>query len=187
MASFLLFMSLTHWERRYHLFLLACYAGFAGYAITELARGAARLVRAPVAGAVVVAALALLIAIPSIERSARAVRTTLERQPLELLAAARYLERATAKGATVMAMRAQIAHLSGREWEELPVADSLDQLENALRKRPPDYLVYDRWMRRLRQGLVPLAAGDHSVAWLEPVYRDPAGGVVIYAVRLPKP
>jgi hypothetical protein len=187
MVSFLLFMSLTHWERRYHLFLLACYAGFAGFAIAELARGAARVVRAPIARALVVAALALLIAIPSIERSARAVRTTLERQPLELLPAARYLERATAKGTTVMAMRAQIAQLSGREWLELPVADSIAQLENALRERPPDYLVYDRWMRRLRQGLSPLAAGDGTVPWLEPVYRDPAGGIVIYAVRLPRP
>ena len=153
--SFLLFMSLTHWERRYHLFLLACYAGFAGFAITELARGAARLIRSSVAAGLVVAALVLLIAVPSITRSVRAVRTTLERQPVELLPAARYLERATSKGATVMAMRAQIAQLSGREWRELPGVDSLDQLQSALRERPPDYLVYDRWMHRLRRDWSP--------------------------------
>ena len=211
--SFLLFMSMTHWERRYHLFLLACYAGFAGFAIVELARGAGQLMRArdarrlsrasgttwlrpfsggagsmgaSLAAGLVVAALALVIAVPSIARSARAVRTTLERQPVELLPAARYLARATSKGATVMAMRAQIAQLSGREWQELPSADSLDELHGALRARPPDYLVYDRWMRRLRQGLVALATPDGTVSWLEPVYRDPTGDVVIYAVRLPR-
>jgi 4-amino-4-deoxy-L-arabinose transferase-like glycosyltransferase len=187
MASFLLFMSLTHWERRYHLFLLACYAGFAGFAITELARGAARLVRSPIAGRLVATALVLLIAYASITRSARAVRTTLERQPVELLPAARFLERATAKDATVMAMRAQIAQLSGREWRELPGVDTLDQLQKALRERPPDYLVYDRWMRRRRAGLAPLATPDASLSWLEPVYRDPTGAIVIYAVRLPRP
>ena len=67
------------------------------------------------------------------------------------------------------------------------VADTLDQLQNALRAEPPDYLVYDRWMRRLRAGLAPLATPDASVSWLEPVYRDPTGGIVIYAVRLPRP
>lgn len=203
--SFLLFMSLTHWERRYHLFLLACYAGLAGFAIAELGRGAARLVPAPgaarlfgpssatgslrssVPAGLVIAALALLIAIPSIERSARAVRTTLERQPVELLPAARYLERATPRDATVMAMRAQIAQLSRREWRELPAADSLDELHRALRERPPDYLVYDRWTRRLRTGLATLGAGNGAVEWLEPVYRDPAGEVVIYAVHLARP
>src|SRR5262245_37224706 len=201
--SFLLFMSLTHWERRYHLFLLACYAGLAGFAITELGRGAEKLVRSvaarrsprggvesaigpSVAAGLVVAALALLIAVPSVQRSARAVRTVLARQPIELLPAARYLERATPRRATVMAMRAQLAQLSGREWWELPPADSLDELHRALRERPPDYLVYDRWTRRLRAGLGTLAAGDGTVPWLEPVYRDAAGGVIIYAVRLPR-
>ena len=185
--SFLLFMSLTHWERRYHLFLLACYAGFAGFAITELARGAAGLFRASVAARLVVAALVLLIVVPSVSRSGRAVHTILERQPVELLPAAQYLKDAAPRNATVMAMRAQIAHLSGREWRELPVADSMDQLRAALRERPPDYLVYDRWMQRLRTGLAPLATPDGSASWLEPVYRDAAGGVVIYAIRLPPP
>jgi 4-amino-4-deoxy-L-arabinose transferase-like glycosyltransferase len=185
--AFLLFMSLTHWEPRYHLFLLACYAGFAGFAIAELAREAARWWRWPVGAWLVVAALALLIALPAAGRSWRAVETVLSRQPVELLPAADYLRRTAAPGATVMAMRAQIAYLGGREWRELPSADSLPQLEAALRERPPDYLVYDRWMRRLRGGLAALGTPDGEVAWLEPVYRDPAGGVVIYAVRLPRP
>ena len=147
-------MSLTHWERRYHLFLLACYAGFAGFAIAELARGAARLhplggrreaggggARPPDRSPVDCA------------QHARRAAPPWSASPLELLPAARYLERATAKDDTVMAMRAQIAQLSRREWRELPVADSLDQLERALRERPADYVVYDRWMRRLRPGL----------------------------------
>ena len=96
--SFLLFMSLTHWERRYHLFLLACYAGFAGFAITELARGAARLTRSSVAAGLVMAALVLVIVVPSVSRSWRAVQTTLERQPVELLPAAQIPERRGSQG-----------------------------------------------------------------------------------------
>jgi hypothetical protein len=86
-----------------------------------------------------------------------------------------------------MAMRAQIAQLSGHVWRELPPAESLDDLRRALRAEPADFLVYDRWMRRLRKGLAPLATPDGAAPWLEPVYRDPGGDVIIYAVRLPGP
>jgi hypothetical protein len=178
--AFLLLMSLTHWERRYFLFLLACYSGFAAFALVEIGRGLAHVLRAPRAAALAVGAVMILILIPSAVRSARTVRTTLERQPVELLPAARYLDRVAPPGATVMAVRAQIAYLSRRPWRETPDAVSIDALRTLLREDPPDYLVYDRW-GRFSQGLTALAAPDPAVSWLRPVFSD--GAVVIYAVE----
>ncbi len=179
--SFLLLMSLTHWDKRYFLFLLACYSGFAAVAILQIAQTIGHPLRSPTAARVVVAALALVILIPSSERAWRVVRTTLERQPIELLPAARYLNRVAPPGATVMAVRAQIAYLSHRPWRELPPAGSVDELRAILRERPPDYLVYDRW-GRFRKQLTALAKPDGSIPWLQPVYSD--ASVVVYAVQL---
>jgi len=178
--AFFLLMSLTHWERRYFLFLLACYSGFAAFAITRIAGAIGHAFGRPVTGHAVVATLALLILVPSAAHSWRAVRTTLERQPIELLPAARYLEGVAPPGATVMAVRAQIAYLSRRPWQELPDAGSVEELGNILGERPPDYLVYDRW-GRFRKGLTDLAKPDDAVPWLRPIYHD--GSVVIYAVE----
>lgn len=179
--SFLLVMSLTHWEKRYFLFLLACYGGFAAFAIFEIARMIGRVLRSAMAARLMVAALALVILIPSTERSWRAVRTTLERQPIELLPAARYLDTVAAPGATVMAVRAQIAYLSRRPWREMPDAGSVDELRIILRAGPPDYLVYDVRWGRFRKRLGALASPDASIPWLQPIYRD--ASVVVYAVQ----
>lgn len=179
--AFFLLMSLTHWERRYFLVLLACYSGFAAFAIVQIAEATGRALQRPRAGHVVVAALALLILIPSGAHSWRVVRTTLERQPVELLPAARYLEGVAPPGATVMAVRAQIAYLSRRKWQELPDAGSVDELRTILHEHPPDYLVYDRW-GRFRKRLAALAKPEGQVPWLRPIYHD--GSVVIYAVQL---
>lgn len=178
--AFFLLMSLTHWERRYFLFLLACYSGFAAFAITRMAGAIARLIGRPVAGQVAIAALALLILVPSVAYSWRAVRTTLARQPIELLPAARYLAGVAPPDATVMAVRAQIAYLSRRPWLELPDAGSVEDLERLLAERPPDYLAYDRW-GRFRRGLAALATPTNHPSWLRPIYHD--GSVVIYAVE----
>ncbi|MCI0548582.1 MAG: glycosyltransferase family 39 protein [Candidatus Rokubacteria bacterium] len=180
--AFLLGMSLTHWETRYFFFLLAVYAGFAAFAIFEIGRAAGRWLGSPRAARVAVAALALWILLPSAGRTARVARVTLERQPVEILPAARYLERAAAPGATIMAVRAHIPYLSGHEWRELPPAGSVDELAAVLRASPPDYLVFDRWLRRLHPALRALATPAERPSWLEPVYRD--DGVLVYAVRL---
>jgi hypothetical protein len=175
-----LLMSLTHWERRYFLFLLACYSGFAAFAIVKLASAARRVSGRRALGYAVAAALALVILVPSVVRSWRAVATTLARQPLELLPAARYLAGAGPPGASVMAVRAQIAYLSGHRWRETPDAGSVDELGRMLGDHPPDYLVYDRW-GRFRKGLATLAKVDKAPPWLRPVYDD--GAVIVYAVE----
>ncbi|MGH7322007.1 MAG: hypothetical protein ACRELA_20615, partial [Candidatus Rokuibacteriota bacterium] len=178
--AFFLLMSLTHWERRYFLFLLACYSGFAAFAITWLAGAIGRASGRPVADHAVIAALVLLILVPSAAHSRRAVRTTLARQPIELLPAARYLEGVAPPGAAVMAARAQIAYLSRRPWQELPDAGSVEELGSLLGERPPHYLVYDRW-GRFRKGLTALATPADHPSWLRPIYHD--GSVVVYAVE----
>ena len=178
--AFFLLMSLTHWERRYFLFLLACYSGFAAFAIIRIAEAIGRAVGRPLIGSAVVAALALLILIPSGARSWHAVRTTLARQPIELLPAARYLAGVAPTGAAVMAVRAQIAYLSRSSWQELPDARSVEELGRMLDEHPPDYLVYDRW-GRFRKGLTALATPEGHPPWLRPIYHD--GSVVIYAVE----
>ena len=74
--------------------------------------------------------------------------------------------------------------MSRRPWIELPPVSSVDELKAALRERPADYVVYDRRGRGLVPGLAVLGEPDGGVSWLERVYRDPGGGVAIYAVRL---
>jgi len=182
--SFLLLMSLTHWETRYFFFLLVCHAGFAAFATFEIAAWIGRVLDRPRIVPALVAIVALWILVPSIVVSWRAVRVTLERQPLELLPAARQLARVAPPGATVMSLRAQIAYLSGLKWRGQPGASSVEELRTLLGSDTPDYLVFDRWARRFAKPLMPLAAPDFSVPWLEPVYRDPASDIVIYAVHL---
>ncbi len=182
--AFLVLMSLTHWETRYFFFLLLCYSGFAAYATVEIAGRVGRALGSPSAARLVLAGVMLWILVPSSIAAWRTVAVTLSRQPLELLPAAHYLDRTAPRSATVMAVRARIAYLSRRQWRELPPVRSVDQLRGMLGERPPEYLVYDRWTRRLIQPLSGLANPDGSVPWLRPVYHDPVGQVTIYAVEL---
>jgi len=182
--SFLLLMSLTHWEARYFFFLLVCNSGFASYALFEIARWTKEALGRPKAAPVVIALVALWILVPSAVVTWREVRITLTRQPLELLPAARELARVAPPGSTVMSIRAQIAYLSGLEWRLMPGADSIEEFEAALRKDTPSYLVLDRWARRYVRGLADLVGSDGRTPWLEPIYHDPKNQVVIYAVRL---
>jgi hypothetical protein len=182
--SFLLLMSLTHWTPRYYFFLLACYSGFAAFALLEVARRIGRALDSPSAARLAGALLALWILVPSSVLTWHGVRAHLKRQPLELLPAARYLDSVAPRGATVMAERAPIAYLSHRQWQELPRASSVDELKALLRERPPGYLVYDRWMWQVHKPLIALAQPDGRFPWLQPIYSDPTGGVVIYAVQL---
>jgi hypothetical protein len=180
--SFLLLMSLTHWERRYFFFMLVSNSGFAAFAIVEIGRWIRRAFDSPIAARVAVAALVLWIVVPSIVLVWGAAARTLSRQPVELLPAARHLDGVAPPGATVMSVRAQMAYLSRRQWRPMPGADSLDELRELLRERPPDYLVYDRWGRRFIPQLKALADPSGSPAWLHPVYSDPR--VAVYRVEL---
>jgi hypothetical protein len=180
--AFVLLMALTHWERRYHFFPLACYSGFAAFAVFQIGHGVRRLFDSPMAARAVVTALILVMLVPSALRARDAVRVSLIRQPIELLPAARYLDGVAPPGASVMAVRAHIAYLSRREFRDLPVgARSLDELKAYLAEHPADYLVFDRWGRFARN-LTMLASPDGSIPWLRPVFNE--GGVVIYAVQL---
>ncbi len=182
--SFLLLMSLTHWDRRYYFFLLVCYSGFAAFTIFKVAQRIGRALNSPLAERLAVVTLALWILIPSVGLTWQRVHTTLGRQPIELLPAARYLDGLAPRGATVMAVRPHIAYLSHRQWREFPPgAGSVDELKAMLRGRPPDYLVYDRWGRQIYKQLMALAKPDGTFPWLRPIYNDQTGGVVIYAVQ----
>lgn len=182
--SFLLFMSLTHWEPRYFFFMLVCHSGFAMYALFEIARWVGRTFGSPVAARVVVAVVFLWILIPTIVVTVWVVRVTLGRQPLELLPAARQLASVAPPGATVMSLRAQIAYLSGLKWRGMPGASSIEELKIVLSTNPPDYIVLDRWGKRFAKPLIPLMTQEVYVPWLELVYSEPQGKIVIYAVHL---
>ncbi len=179
--TFVLLMSLTHWERRYHFFPLACYSGFAAFAVFQIGHAVGRLLGSPMAARLVVTALVVVIVVPSGIRAWNAVLISLKRQPIELLPAARYLDSVAPPGATVMAGRAQIAYLSRRQFRELPDAGSLDELKSYLSEHPADYLVFDRW-GQFHPNLTILAKPDGSTPWLHPVFND--GGVVVYVVQL---
>ncbi len=183
--SYLLLMSLTHWMTRYFFLFVVFYAGFAAFAIFQLAGAIGSAFDAPTARRVVAVALGLWILIPSSTRAASKVRAIVERQPIELLAAARYLDRLAPVGATVMARKPNVAYLSHRPWRELPDARSLDELRALLSERPPDYLVYDRMGFRFAPQLRALASPEGDPGWLQRVYSDPPGAVMVYVVRLP--
>lgn len=183
--SYLLVMSLTHWMTRYFFLFVVCYGGFAAFAIFEVAGAIERAFHAPMAGRATAIVLALWILVPSGARSVSRIRAIIERQPIELLAAAKYLDRVAPAEATVMARKPNVAYLSHRQWRELPDVRTLDELRAfLLRERPPDYLVYDRMALRFTPHLSVLANSDGDLGWLQRVYRDPPGVVMIYAVRM---
>ena len=188
MLSFLLLMTLTHWEKRYFFFILVCYSGFAALAIVEIARRVGRTFRSPLAARVAMAALVLWIIVPSAVTVKRAAAKTLSRQPVELLPAADAVAREARSEATVMSVRAQIAYLSHRPWRPLPGADSVEGLKAIIRDDPPDYIAYDRWARKYlpqlkaladppaaRRGSVPCTATRRSwciaSSWIAPSER----------------
>jgi 4-amino-4-deoxy-L-arabinose transferase-like glycosyltransferase len=179
--SFLLVMSLTHWERRYFFFILVCYSGFAAFAAFEIARWVGRAL-GPMAGQAAMAVLVLWIVVPSIVTVWQAAAKTLSRQPVELLPAAEVVRREASPRATVMAVRAQMAYLSRREWRPLPGAGSVEALEALLQQDPPGYVVYDRWARKYIPELKSLLDPAASPRWLRAVYSHPS--IVVYRVEM---
>jgi 4-amino-4-deoxy-L-arabinose transferase-like glycosyltransferase len=180
--SFLLVMSLTHWERRYFFFILVCYGGFAAFAVFEIARWAGRALGSTRAAQATMAVLVLWIVVPSIVTVWQAAAKTLSRQPVELLPAAEVVRREASPRATVMAVRAQMAYLSRREWRPLPGADSVEGLKTLLQQDPPGYVVYDRWAWKYMPELKSLLDPAASPRWLRAVYSNPA--IVVYRVEM---
>ena len=180
--SFLLVMSLTHWERRYFFFILVCYSGFAAFAIFEIARWVGRALGSTMAAQATMAVLVLWIVVPSIVTVWQAAAKTLSRQPVELLPAAEVVRREASPRATVMAVRAQMAYLSRREWRPLPGADSVEGLKALLQQDPPGYVVYDRWAWKYIPELKSLLDPAVSPRWLRAVYSHPS--IVVYRVEM---
>jgi len=182
MLSFLLVMSLTHWEKRYFFFILVCYSGFSAFAIFEISRWAGRAFGSVMAARLTMAALALWIVGPSIVTVWQSAAKTLSRQPVELLPAAEVVRREASPRAAVMAVRAQMAYLSRREWRPLPDADSVEELKTLVGHDPPGFIVYDRWARKYNPGLKSLADPAVSPPWLRAVYSHPS--IVVYRVEM---
>jgi 4-amino-4-deoxy-L-arabinose transferase-like glycosyltransferase len=180
--TFVLLMTLTHWEKRYFLFVLVCYAGFAALAVVEIGRWIGARWSSPMAGRVAIAVLALWIIVPSAVLVRRAALKTLSRQPIELLPAAAALRREARPGATVMSPRAQIAYLSRLEWRDLPGSSSLDDLRAKLRAAPPDFISYDRWARKYAPALKALADPAQAPPWLRLVYGN--RNITVYRVEI---
>lgn len=180
--TFILLMTLTHWEKRYFLFVLVCYAGFAALAVVEIGRWIGARWSSPLARRVAVAVLALWIIVPSAMLVRRAALKTLSRQPIELVPAAAALRRESRPGATVMSPRAQIAYLSGLQWRDIPGSSSLDDLRAKLRAAPPDFISYDRWARKYAPALKALADPAQSPPWLRLVYGD--RHITVYRVEI---
>lgn len=181
-VTFILLMTLTHWEKRYFLFVLVCYAGFAAFAVVEIGRWIGARWSSPMARRVAVAVLALWILVPSAILVRRAAMKTLSRQPIELLPAAAALRREARPGATVMSPRAQIAYLSRLEWRDIPGSSSLDDLRAKLRPAPPDFISYDRWARKYAPSLKALADPAQAPPWLRLVYGS--RNITVYRVEI---
>jgi len=183
--AYLLLMSLIHWESRYLFFVLVCYCGLAAFAIFELARWVGRALGSMVAGMAVIASLALIILTPSAQRAWTRVGNTVRAQPLEVIPAARFLDRVAPPHAVIMAPKPHIAYLSHRAWRRIPGSTSIEDLRAKLEGQRVDYLVYDRMGLRMYRPLSTLATPDKAVPWLTPIYQDSVGGLVIYAVDRP--
>jgi hypothetical protein len=81
-----------------------------------------------------------------------------------------------------MAVRAQMAYLSRREWRPLPGADSVEGLKTLLEQDPPGYVVYDRWAWKYMPELKSLLDPAASPRWLRAVYSHPS--IVVYRVEM---
>jgi hypothetical protein len=183
-GSCFLVLALMHWETRYYFFAVVAYTGLAAHAIVRLVdwlRARHRVSRLP--ARLLLLALVVAIVGPSLDRAHRRLWSVLGREPREVLGASDYLRRTGPTGLTVMAVKPHVAYLSRARWAELPRVRSVEQLREALRRAPADYVVYDRMVRRYVAGLQALEGPGPDPAWLAPVYADRAGGLVLYAVR----
>jgi Dolichyl-phosphate-mannose-protein mannosyltransferase len=90
-------------------------------------------------------ALACIALIASIAACASAQRETLDTVPTEVLPIAKTLRANASAGATVMALKPQIAFYSGVEFTPLPASSDLGVLGRECRARGADYLYYS-WL-----------------------------------------
>jgi hypothetical protein len=180
--SFLLVMSLTHWERRYFFFILVCYSGFAAFAVFEIARWVGRALGSMMAAQATMAVLVLWIVVPSIVTVWQAAAKTLSRQPVELLPAAEVVRREASPRATVMAVRAQMAYLSRREWRPLPRRGLGRGPQDPPAAGPAGLRRLRRWAWKYMPELKSLLDPAASPRWLRAVYSNPA--IVVYRVEM---
>jgi hypothetical protein len=124
--SFLLVMSLTPLGEALFLLHPRLLQRVRGVRRLRDRRWVGRALGSMMAAQATMAVLVLWIVVPSIVTVWQAAAKTLSRQPVELLPAAEVVRREAAPRATVMAVRAQMAYLSRREWRPLPGADSVE-------------------------------------------------------------
>ena len=121
LALFLLIAALVHWESRYVLYLGVGCAGLAAHAAVSLAQEARRrrgLTRRQ--AHVLLGLLVLAVLVPALVRTPLRVAEMLQRQPVELLAAAEQLRALGGAGAGIMGRKPHLAYLTGGEWVFLP-------------------------------------------------------------------
>jgi hypothetical protein len=176
-------MSLTHWEARYHFPAMLVLSGFAAYLVCALGTWLRTRVPGPAAAAAVAALIALIL-VPSVWRGTLRVSGVLHREAREVLPASEFLRRLDPTGSALLSPHPHLAYLSGRPWRRLPDLESLEQLQAFVRRSDAGYVAWDRAGPRISPRLRGALAEPARVAeWLEPVYRDDAGGLVIYRVR----
>lgn len=185
LALFLLIVALAHWESRYILYVGIGCAGLAAHAVVSLtdeARKRRRVTHRQVR--LLFGFLVLAVVVPALVRTPLRVAEMVQRQPVELLAAAEQLRALGGPGAGIMGRKPHLAYLTGGEWVFLPDVDSLEALQESLCHRPAAYLVYDDAARKLRPELGALGNPGSPVPWLRPVHVNAAAPLIVYAVAL---
>ena len=181
---YFLLMNFSIWESRYYFYVRVCYIGLACNLIVlaadwltskgVLTKGIAQL-------GMVCAGL-LVFSISAIG-SGKDIKRLIAEQPYELFAASEYLKSVSPEGVRIMARKPHLAYLSNGIQVFFPRAKSLEELRDALKKTPADYLVYDSLALKLRPELKILADQVNTIPWLRPVYSDLPGSLVIYRVE----
>lgn len=182
---YFLLMCLNHWESRYYFYLMVCYVGLACHLVVSGADWSIRKgVLSQRTAQVIVLCIGLLLFSMSAISAVTGIQRLIREQPFEIFRASEYLKSVSAKGDRIMARKPHLAYLSHREQVFFPTVKSINELHDALKKSPADYLIYDRVALEVRPELKMLAEPVNTISWLRPVYSDLPRSLVIYQVDM---
>ncbi|HKX29330.1 MAG TPA: glycosyltransferase family 39 protein [Blastocatellia bacterium] len=180
-AAYLMLMSLNHWEVRYYFFVMALYAGFAVYAVSQAVRERWIPAKSPAAVWISVGLFAAIWGL-SFAESRRDVKKFLGGQPLEVIAARDYLSQAHPAGSRlrIVARKPHLPYLSGSEWIFFPQVKSIDDFRVWVAENRIDYIAIGRRELRERKELAPLGDPTKAPDWIKAVWMNSDPLLILY-------
>ena len=182
---YILVTSFTHWENRYHFYVLVCYVGLASYLLITTAdwisdKGwlSRRMTHVGVVCAGIMAFY--LCAMTSI----KIIEQLIKDLPHELIEASKYLKSISVNGSRIVARKPHLSFMVNGVPVRFPQVKSIDELHESLKESQADYMVYEKITLARRPELKMLAEPVNTIPWLKLVYSDPQRPLVIYRIEI---